>query len=70
MGHSPCVYFRLFTLSQGETAILGRSARCAIFFQLWNTSITPRCARVANEGFVLYIGGDYSLHRKNVGLLV
>ena len=39
MGHSPCVYFRLFTLSQGETAIfmiLGRSARFAIsaFFSI------------------------------------
>ena len=30
MGHSPCVYFQLFTLSQGEKAILDRSARCAI----------------------------------------
>ena len=32
LGFSPCVYryFRLFTLSQGEKAILGRSARCAI----------------------------------------
>ena len=30
MGHSPCAYFRLFTLSQGEKPILDRSARCAI----------------------------------------
>ena len=39
--------FTLGTLSQGETVILGRSARCAIsaFFQLWNKNITTKCAR-------------------------
>ena len=36
MGHSPCAYFRLFTLSQGEKPILDRSARCAISGLVFN----------------------------------
>ena len=44
MGHSPCAYFRLFSLSQGKTAILGRSARFAIsaFFSITEHKHHPK----------------------------